>query len=172
MPKIQLQCDYCKKYFQRYPSEVEKAKQRNHKSVFCSILCRSRGRSKKKVVCNVCGKDFIRKLTEIERSKYHYCSQGCYSKGRISDRLSPLGYIRFWDDGKYKYRHLQVMEEYLKRKLLPGECCHHKNEDRADNRIENLEVIMKSEHTRLHNNRRKDAVIKTLQNGKKQEITV
>ena len=36
--------------------------------------------------------------------------------------------------------HTFVMSEYLGRPLLPGENVHHKNGDRADNRLENLEL--------------------------------
>lgn len=42
------------------------------------------------------------------------------------------------------------MEEYLSRKLNTRENVHHINEDKHDNRIENLEIIDVSEHTRRH----------------------
>ena len=42
------------------------------------------------------------------------------------------------------------MEQYLGRKLSPNEVVHHKNGDPTDNRIENLEVMSRSEHSRYH----------------------
>lgn len=40
----------------------------------------------------------------------------------------------------YILQHRYIMEEYLGRRLFPEETVHHKNGDRADNRLENLEL--------------------------------
>ena len=42
------------------------------------------------------------------------------------------------------------MEKELGRKLTPQEHVHHKNENPKDNRIENLEILSKSEHIKIH----------------------
>lgn len=60
------------------------------------------------------------------------------------------------DGVKHDY-HRWLMEQKLGRKLSSDELVHHVNEDTMDNRIENLEVMSRSEHTRLHQAGRKVA---------------
>ena len=51
----------------------------------------------------------------------------------------------------YVMEHILIVEENIGRHLNENEVVHHKNKIRNDNRIENLMVMTKTEHTRLHN---------------------
>ena len=53
--------------------------------------------------------------------------------------------------GKKMQLHRHLMEMHLGRKLERHEVVHHKNDNPLDNRIENLEVMTLSDHTRHHN---------------------
>ena len=58
----------------------------------------------------------------------------------------PLRLKRF----KYAYEHVVAMMSHLGRPLCTGEVIHHKNGDKTDNRIENLELTSPSEHQHYH----------------------
>lgn len=50
----------------------------------------------------------------------------------------------------YVLEHRLRIEDKLKRFLSSDEVVHHKDGDKHNNKIENLEVMSRSEHTRLH----------------------
>lgn len=53
-------------------------------------------------------------------------------------------------NGRKYDEHRFIMEKYLGRKLTSDEVIHHINGLKYDNRIENLEIMSRSEHSRMH----------------------
>lgn len=61
------------------------------------------------------------------------------------------GYLVDISDRNNKvYRHRKVMEEHLGRKLLSSEIVHHKDGNKKNNDISNLEITTRSEHINMH----------------------
>jgi len=71
--------------------------------------------------------------------------------GKCKVYLDMHGYLRTRINGKEVRLHRYVMEQHLRRKLLPTEIIHHKNGVRIDNRIENMEIVTRAQHRAIHN---------------------
>lgn len=113
--------------------------------------------------CLWCGKFFF--TPHYPASSAGNCSHTCSTTKRNTgkfgkDSLSFKNAKREDKDGYFRKHcpirkmavgeHRLVMEKHLGRFLSKEECVHHINHNRKDNRIENLQIINRVEHARLH----------------------
>jgi hypothetical protein len=146
-------CKYCGKEF----AIKYKHKKGNIIQEYCCVDCGNKSRRTRKFVpCLSCGK-----LFETTRAKC--CSNKCAIENkkktgimRRNGHWNENGYRVLYIDGDKSIKeHIYIMEMHVGRKLSKNEIVHHINKNRSDNRIENLILLTKSEHSSLH---RKDEI--------------
>jgi len=136
------------------------------KRVYCSKKCLYKGLSERYTG---------RKITEEEKerlrsynynrvftkehkenlSKAHKGNKNSQWKG--GRRIDKSGYVLIYsplhpnrDKDNIVREHRLIMESKIGRFLKKGEIVHHMNDNKSDNRIENLQLLTKIEHAKLH----------------------
>lgn len=117
-----------------------------------------------KKVCKICNKSFEKpySCSKKEWEKRVYCSKPCkYADGYFllggsknpnykGGTINRAGYRIINVLGKRTREHRDIIEKFIGRKLKSNEVIHHINGNRLDNRLENLKIMNKKEHHRLH----------------------
>ncbi len=70
------------------------------------------------------------------------------NKKKSKTRIDKEGYYRFIDSNKLVHR--WIVEKHYNIKLKPSQIIHHKNGNKRDNRIENLEIILDESAEEIH----------------------
>lgn len=166
MPNIK--CPVCGKKFYCRPSRIKK-----QAFVCCSKECSSQYRRnlypEAERTCKNCGKKFRVNPAYISRGdRCDFCSRKCFFEFQRKHPEEFFGEAKYgyWDGHKitkdYKGHlvcsggrvHRLIMEKHLGRKLSKKEIVHHIDGNRQNNSLGNLEVLTRSEHSKLHSRRR------------------
>lgn len=131
------ECDVCKKHFTLTNSRAsDKIKKKDHG--FCSKKCL----------------DYWRK-TETSKRVLNWVKKNGGSRLNNGSGLTTDGYIwiRVIGNGYHNNQiklHRYLMEIKVGRKLQFNEIVHHINGDKLDNNIDNLQLVTRSEHNKIH----------------------
>ena len=147
---LNAKCEICGKEYHLKPYRIKRAQH-----LYCSIECRAeaqkqlmRGSGNHQFGLRGDKNSTWKGGTMISNYGYRYVQQ--------------IGHPFARKRMQYVFEHRLVAEKYLltdensveidgKRYLSPEYVVHHKNGNRLDNRVENLEVMTKQEHQSLHN---------------------
>lgn len=144
-------CEVCTIEFERPPSDNPR---------HCSRKCYDKSRECIKR-CKQCNKRFksyrvrnrkfcsdkCARLFNKAENHYHW-KGGKTNKGEYVYIYAP--YHPAVSSNKHIAEHRLVVEKYLGRFLHSNEIVHHINHNKKDNRIENLMVVTRSEHRKIH----------------------
>ena len=143
-----------------------------------------------KTNCVNCNKEIDRRPSIIKKRKHCYCSTKCQMnyeyKNGLRDKfettkkanevvrekgiekfktnptmsVSIRGYLMIYVPGRGQVKFHHYVWEQKNGKVPKGYQLHHKDGDRFNNKIENLQLLTSSEHGRLHYEQNRDAIRK------------
>lgn len=152
----EVTCLHCKSIFLKSSYEIKRSKSRKN---FCSLDCKNKSsQNRLHVQCELCHCYFERtesRTKKVKVSGLQFCSRSCKDLAqRLSSSvvgLRPKGYkngysvyrrIAFENKGR-QCEHCQITNELVL-------CVHHKDRDRSNNSIDNLEVLCYNCHVLVH----------------------
>lgn len=97
-------------------------------------------------------KPMISKQCEKAKSEKKRTMRGEKSPVWKGGKYKSYGYVMLWNQTiqKYEREHRVIMENHIGRKLRKDEDVHHINGIKDDNRLENLKLMTRAEHTKFH----------------------
>lgn len=142
-------CIHCNKSFYMSTSTIQQ-REKNCLIKYCGRECYTNHVKKVQRKCMNCSQDYL-----PQRNTIKFCSKKCWCDFRKKKNIAGYWYengykVLYIGEGKGIKEHIKLIQEKIGRKLNPNEHVHHINEIRDDNRPENLQLITRSEHSKLH----------------------
>ena len=135
----------------------------DYPSLFCSPKCAKSQFVKLNGLCLVCKKQVPRGYKNMKTYQFvprRFCSLECRRKYLVGSHhnkwmggsyITKKGYRWIWiGTNCYRAEHRVLMERYLGHSLKNGESVHHRNGNKLDNSLSNLEIMEHGKHTHLH----------------------
>lgn len=108
------------------------------------LACRTRNRIIYSGICSKCGEVFYTYATNYPG----FCSRFCgHFKGGC---VTQAGYRVIRINNKLKLEHRMVVEAHIGRSLSKDEEVHHLDHNKLNNDLNNLQILSKSDHAKLH----------------------
>ena len=157
MSYVDVNCDYCNKLFQKSKSQANRAKKVGHK-MYCSKDCyRKANTTSITRPCAFCGEPVTRIKSEYKRSKSGnlFCNTSCSSRYNNAQRDQGYNKHPNFTNGQATYRN-RALKHYGSKCTVCGYDVesvlqvHHKDLNRKNNDINNLDVLCPTHHIEYH----------------------
>lgn len=148
------ECDYCGVEFWKYTKFLK-----NGTKDYCSKDCFHKSTRKRVLLdCSWCSKKYEVTPSKLKNSKhgYHFCSRECKDKAQRVGGITEIQPSHY-GDGRQNYRNVAIRELGLNEcnrcgykkepKILQ---VHHKDRDRTNNDLSNLEILCPNCHVLEH----------------------
>jgi hypothetical protein len=103
--------------------------------------------------CAWCGRTFT-KLTKLSRAQWAgamFCSNSCHGAAQRGETIDKAGRVKIWHNNRKQWRSHVVIEQLLRRQLMPDEVVHHIDGDPSNDSPSNLRVFAShAEHMSNH----------------------
>ena len=160
VPRIERICETCGAKFLALESCIRQGSGR-----YCSRVCSGLGRRRDvQRKCLRCGASFTVKNWIVTKDGGKYCTFECSIRtgedspgwkggAHINNGYRVIDRRRERREGEGSgriFEHRLMMEKIIGRKLTTDEVVHHIDENRLNNSPENLQILTRAEHLRLH----------------------
>jgi len=168
---VKISCKYCKKIFEKKENDPKEfcsleckfnAQRKGFKNIlclncgkeliirknstqkFCGHKCSDAFQSKKSIIiinCPACGKNFSVKGNKLKKDRNLFCSKECRKK-----------YTIMYGKGNYRNKAYELYGKKCDRcGATENILVHHKDGNRLNNKEENLQVLCRKCHSKIHN---------------------